>query len=187
MLVAPRLEVLAAQASPVGALGMPIRDWGDLDDPYALVASLVPGARGWRSTTTCGPRRCWRCAPRCPAAEQVLAGPVLSHLRMRKDATEVAALVAAGAAIDRVHAAVPALLRPGRTEREVGADIADLILADGHVRVDFVIVGSGPNGASPHHEVSDRVIERRRRRRRRHRRHDAGRLPQRLHAHLRGG
>jgi Xaa-Pro aminopeptidase len=25
--------------------------------------------------------------------------------------------------------------------------------------VDFVIVGSGPNAASPHHEVSDRVIE----------------------------
>jgi Xaa-Pro aminopeptidase len=27
------------------------------------------------------------------------------------------------------------------------------------VRDDFVIVGSGPNGASPHHEVSDRVID----------------------------
>ncbi len=45
LLVAPRLEVLAAQASPVGALGMGIRAWGELDDPYALVASLVPGAR----------------------------------------------------------------------------------------------------------------------------------------------
>ena len=33
------------------------------------------------------------------------------------------------------------------------------ILAAGHVSVDFVIVASGPNGASPHHEVSDRVIE----------------------------
>ena len=49
-------------------------------------------------------------------------------------------------------------LRPGRTEREVGADIADAILAAGHASVDFVIVGSGPNGASPHHELSDRVI-----------------------------
>src|SRR5690606_16923578 len=33
------------------------------------------------------------------------------------------------------------------------------ILAEGHVRVDFVIVASGPNGASPHHDLSDRVIE----------------------------
>jgi Xaa-Pro aminopeptidase len=71
----------------------------------------------------------------------------------------VKALLDAGAAIDRVHAAVPSLLRPGRTEREVGALIADLIIAEGHVRVDFIIVGSGPNGASPHHEVSDRVLE----------------------------
>jgi len=30
---------------------------------------------------------------------------------------------------------------------------------EGHRSADFVIVGSGPNGADPHHEVSDRVIE----------------------------
>ena len=71
----------------------------------------------------------------------------------------VASLLAAGGAIDSVHAAVPQWLRPGRTEREVGRDIADAILAAGHTTVDFVIVASGPNGASPHHEVSDRVIE----------------------------
>ena len=51
------------------------------------------------------------------------------------------------------------MLRPGRTEREVGQDIAELIIAEGHSTVDFVIVASGPNGASPHHDVSDRVIE----------------------------
>jgi Xaa-Pro aminopeptidase len=50
-------------------------------------------------------------------------------------------------------------LRPGRTEAEVGRDIADAILAEGHSAVNFVIVGSGPNGASPHHQLSDRVIE----------------------------
>jgi Xaa-Pro aminopeptidase len=50
-------------------------------------------------------------------------------------------------------------LRPGRTERDVGTDIARAIVDEGHVNVDFVIVGSGPNGASPHHEVSNRVIE----------------------------
>ena len=158
VLVAPRLEVLAAQASPVGALGLEIRGWGELDDPYALVAELVGDV-----TTVAVDNHMWaekvlalRAA--LPGADQVLAGAAVSHLRMRKDADEVAALMAAGAAIDSVHAAVPGLLRPGRTEREVGADISDLILAAGHVSVDFVIVGSGPNGASPHHEVSDRVI-----------------------------
>ena len=85
---------------------------------------------------------------------------MLRELRMRKDADEVDALRAAGAAIDRVHARMAESLQ-GRAapRREVGADIADAIVDEGHAAVDFVIVGSGPNGASPHHEVSDRVIE----------------------------
>jgi Xaa-Pro aminopeptidase len=78
---------------------------------------------------------------------------------MRKDAAEFAALRVAGAAIDRVHARVGEWLRAGRTETEVGADIAVAIVEEGHTRADFVIVGSGPNGASPHHDVSDRVVE----------------------------
>jgi Xaa-Pro aminopeptidase len=93
-----------------------------------------------------------------PDARQSLAGDVLRELRMRKSPAEVEALRRAGAAIDRVHARVGEWLRPGRTEREIGRDIADAIIAEGHTRVDFVIVGSGPNGASPHHEVSDRVV-----------------------------
>jgi Xaa-Pro aminopeptidase len=94
-----------------------------------------------------------------PNAQEYLASTVLSPLRMRKSAAEIAALREAGEAIDRVHASVPDWLVPGRTERQVGARIAEAILAEGHAQVDFTIVGSGPNGASPHHEVSDRVIE----------------------------
>ena len=54
---------------------------------------------------------------------------------------------------------MPEFLAPGRTEAEVGADIAAAIVEEGHASAAFVIVGSGPNGASPHHELSDRVIE----------------------------
>jgi Xaa-Pro aminopeptidase len=94
-----------------------------------------------------------------PDVDQVLAGPVLRELRMRKDAAEVAELRAAGAAIDRVHARMGEFLKAGRTEEQVGVDIAAAIVEEGHTEAAFVIVGSGPNGASPHHDVSDRVIE----------------------------
>jgi Xaa-Pro aminopeptidase len=94
-----------------------------------------------------------------PGARQVLASAALRELRMRKNPAELAALREAGAAIDRVHARVPGWLKAGRTDREVGTLIAEAILAEGHVQVDFVIVGSGPNAASPHHEVSDRVLQ----------------------------
>jgi Xaa-Pro aminopeptidase len=158
-LVLPRLEVLAAQASPLSGLDVELRPWTELDDPYAMVADAVGPTRRVAVDNHMWAEKVLALRAALPGVDQVLAGPVISELRMRKDADEVAALLGAGAAIDRVHAAVPSLLRAGRTEREVGADIADLILQEGHVRVDFVIVGSGPNGASPHHEVSDRVIE----------------------------
>ncbi len=93
-----------------------------------------------------------------PGSELTLAGETIAQLRMRKSSDEVIALAAAGAAIDRVQGRIAEWLRPGRTENEVAADIAAAIVAEGHERPDFVIVGSGPNGASPHHEASDRVI-----------------------------
>lgn len=93
-----------------------------------------------------------------PGAEQSLAGDVLRELRMRKSPAETEALRRAAGAIDRVHRRIGEWLRAGRTEREVARDVADAVIEAGHTTVDFVIVASGPNGASPHHEVSDRVI-----------------------------
>jgi Xaa-Pro aminopeptidase len=72
----------------------------------------------------------------------------------------VAALREAAAAIDRVHEQLPGLLRPGRTEFEVAADVRAAILAEGHAVADFVIVGSGPNAASPHHGAGERLLQR---------------------------
>jgi D-alanyl-D-alanine dipeptidase len=88
----------------------------------------------------------------------VLATGVLRNLRMLKDSAEIDALRKAGAAIDRVHARVPESLAPGRTEADVAADIAEAIVAEGHSQVAFVIVASGPHGADPHHECSDRQL-----------------------------
>jgi Xaa-Pro aminopeptidase len=95
-----------------------------------------------------------------PAARQELASKALRDLRARKSPAEIAALRAAAEAIDRVHAQVPGWLRPGRTEAEVAVDIGEAILAEGHATADFTIVGSGPNGASPHHTASGRVLQR---------------------------
>ncbi|MGO8955877.1 MAG: M24 family metallopeptidase [Streptosporangiaceae bacterium] len=157
-LVVPRLEVPAAQASPAGRLDLEIVGWDETDDPYSLVARrLGPVAAVGLSD------RMWalmvlRLRAALPSARQELASIALRDLRARKSPAEVAALLAAGQAIDAVHAQVPGWLRPGRTEREVAGDISAAILAAGHVSVDFAIVASGPNGASPHHTAADRVL-----------------------------
>ena len=85
---------------------------------------------------------------------------VMNALRMRKDAAEIAALAAAGAAVDRIAAELQAGEIPlvGRTEAEVSADLGARILAEGHQRVNFAIVAAGENAASPHHHAGDRVI-----------------------------
>jgi Xaa-Pro aminopeptidase len=158
-MVVPRLELPAAQASPAGGLGLELMAWDETDDPYALVAARLGLTSGRVGLSD----RMWalmvlRLRDALAGVSQDLASPALRQLRIRKSAAEVAALRAAGEAIDRVHARVPGWLRAGRTERQVAADIADAIIEEGHATVDFTIVGSGPNAASPHHEVSDRVL-----------------------------
>ncbi len=157
-LVVPELEIAAAEASPVGALGLDLLPWAETDDPYARTANMLGPVAVVAVDDHMWAQKTLGFQAVLPDVSLRLAGPVLGSLRMRKSADEVAALRAAAEAIDSVHEQVPGWLRPGRTEREVAADIERAILAAGHVRVDFVIVGSGPNGASPHHEVSDRVI-----------------------------
>jgi Xaa-Pro aminopeptidase len=165
VLVVPLLERPAALASPVSELGLAVRPWTETEDPFALVAELLGAGAGARTGLRLAvSNRMWaeqvlRFGAAVPGADLRLAGEVLRELRLRKSAAEVAALRRAGAAIDQVHARMGEWLRPGRTEAEVGRDIADAIVAAGHETVSFTIVASGPNGASPHHHLSDRVIE----------------------------
>ena len=97
-----------------------------------MIAARLPAPRrGSRWPTGCGPSRCCGCGPRCPAPSR--AWPPRSSASCgcaRPD--EVDALRRAGQAIDRVHARMAEFLRPGRTEREVGRDIAAAILDEGH-------------------------------------------------------
>lgn len=160
VLLVPRLERSTALVSPFGQLGFELLAWGENDDPYQLIANSI----GNPQAVIAVDNHMW--AERVLALQSsfgaehiVLAAPIIELSRIVKTPTELDHLREAASAIDRVHAQVPELLRPGRTEREVGRDIAELIISEGHEHVDFVIVASGPNAASPHHELSDRVLQ----------------------------
>ncbi|QYN31749.1 Xaa-Pro peptidase family protein [Pseudonocardia sp. DSM 110487] len=157
-LVVPRLEAPGFAGLPLDELGIDVVTWVDGEDPHLLVSDLGGGPSRVGLADAMPAAHVLPLRAAFPDVEQVLAGPVLRELRMRKDAAEVAELRAAGAAIDRVHARMGEFLKPGRTEAQVAADIAEAIVAEGHTEAAFVIVGSGANGASPHHDVSDRVI-----------------------------
>jgi D-alanyl-D-alanine dipeptidase len=80
-------------------------------------------------------------------------------LRAVKDEDELQRLTLAGQAADASYEDIVNVQFAGRRETEVAADLADLLRKHGHSQVDFTVVGSGPNGANPHHEAGERTIE----------------------------
>lgn len=157
-IVVPRLELASLKQSAVPELGVTVRDWVDGEDPYTLVAQALGEGSVTVAVTDAMPALHLLPLADVLGVVPVLATEVLRTMRMVKDPAEVDALRKAGAAIDRVHARVPEFLVPGRTEADVAADIAEAIVAEGHSEVAFIIVGSGPHGADPHHECSDREL-----------------------------
>lgn len=157
-MVVPRLELAALRESAVADLGVSVRDWVDGEDPYRMVGEALGGGPVAAAVTDSMPALHLLPLVDVLQTTPVLATDVLRDLRMIKDPSEIDALRRAGAAIDRVHARVPEFLVPGRTEADVAADIAEAIRAEGHSEVAFIIVGSGPHGADPHHECSDREL-----------------------------
>jgi Xaa-Pro aminopeptidase len=157
--VVPRLELASLKESAIVDLGLSIRDWVDGEDPYELVVAALGGAPAATAVADSMPALHLLPLTARLGTLPMLATDVLRILRMIKDPAEVDVLRRAGAAIDRVHARVPDFLIPGRTEADVAADINAAIIAEGHSEAAFIIVGSGPHGADPHHEVSDRALQ----------------------------
>ncbi|HVC15564.1 MAG TPA: Xaa-Pro peptidase family protein [Acidimicrobiales bacterium] len=139
-----------------------VRPWLDTDDPLDLVSAMVGrgGAGQVGLSDQAWAKTLLGLQARLPKTTLVSASAVTAPLRAVKDDLEVAMLAKAASAADRVASAIQAseVRFVGRTEAEVAGEIARRLLAEGHARVDFTIVGSGPNGASPHHDSSERVI-----------------------------
>lgn len=158
-LVIPRLEAPRVAEQP-GAFTL--RPWNETDDPVAIVASLVGRPAVAAVGDTMWARFLVELLGHWPSdrTRYVRGTEVMNELRMRKDAAEIAALQAAGAAADRVAAQLHAGDIPlaGRSEAEVSADISARLLAEGHDVVNFAIVAAGENAASPHHHPGARVI-----------------------------
>jgi Xaa-Pro aminopeptidase len=156
-LLVPTLERPAALASPVGGW-LEVLGWTDGQDPYAAAARLLAGRR-FAITDQTWASHVLGLQSSAPRISLVPAGEALPLLRAVKDADELGALRAVGAAADRAFGEIVDARFEGRRETDLAADLADALRASGHETVDFTIVGSGPNGASPHHEAGDRAIE----------------------------
>ncbi|HJP89541.1 MAG TPA: Xaa-Pro peptidase family protein [Candidatus Limnocylindrales bacterium] len=160
-LVVPRLESMAAGGCPAAAQGLvEVEAWEETEDPYALVArELAPEPGRLLVDAALPARHLLALQGALPERSFGLATDVMRDLRIVKGADEVALLRRAAHAADRVVAQIAAGPLLGRTEADVSREVRERLVAEGHEAASFAIVASGPNGASPHHEASDRVIE----------------------------
>ena len=162
-LVVPALE--APRVVPIPEV-FSLRPWSETEDPVEIVASLVRKQTAPSPVLAVGDRTWARFVlglqSALPSASWRPASLVTGPLRAVKDAAEIEALARVAASADKVAEALLAGEIPlaGRTEREVSAEISRRLLEEGHEHVNFAIVASGPNAASPHHEASDRRIGR---------------------------
>lgn len=153
-LVVPELEAPRVERDNAFAM----IGWTETEDPVGIVADLTGpvsrvsiGDETW-ATFLIGLQE------RMPGARFESASALMSGLRIRKDDTEIAALRAAGAAVDGVVDELAEMRFGGKRERDLARELTELTLDSGHESVDFAIVASGPNGASPHHEPGERMM-----------------------------
>jgi Xaa-Pro aminopeptidase len=154
-LVVPELEAPRVEERPFR-----IQAWKEIQDPVALIADLIPAVKIAAIGDQTWSIFLLRLIEQFLSTTFVSATPVTRPLRIRKDDEEVAALREAAAAADRVVARLAEEQFSGRTERQLSRRVSQMTIEEGHELSSFWIVASGANGASPHHEPGDRVMER---------------------------
>jgi Xaa-Pro aminopeptidase len=157
-MLVPRLERPDAEDA-AGVSTLRLVDWTDGSDPYEAAAQLLAANGRYALSDSAWAMHLLGLQRRLPRSSYVSMTSDLPMLRAIKDAAEIERLAAAGAAADQTYEEIVKVRFAGRSETELGADLASLLRQFGHSQVDFTVVGSGPNGANPHHEIGDRVIE----------------------------
>lgn len=134
--------------------------WNESDDPVRMIGDLAGTAsrigvsdRMWASLLL-------RMQHQFSKAQFESASSITGPIRAIKDDFEIGMLTSAGAAADVVATALVRgeISMIGRREIDVSREISQRLIDAGHARVNFAIVGSGPNAASPHHEPGERRI-----------------------------
>ncbi|MFI6153296.1 aminopeptidase P family protein [Kitasatospora sp. NPDC051170] len=156
-LVVPKLERPDAEKA-AGVPALRLLDWTDGEDQYAAVTPLLDPAGRYGVSDNAWAMHLLGLQAALPGVGFTSLTETLPMLRAVKDAEELARLAAAGGAADAAYRRILEVGFAGRRETDVAADLGALLIQYGHSQVDFTVVGSGPNGADPHHEADERVI-----------------------------
>ena len=158
----PRLVVPGLEAPRVTVPddAFDVVGWAESDDPIALIDGYLADAQSVAIGDETWTRFVLELQDANPSRSFVGASGLMAELRMRKSPDEIVALRNVARTVDAVVDEIADVRFSGRTEQSISRELIERTTTLGHDTMDFWIVASGPNGASPHHEPGDRVIER---------------------------
>lgn len=156
-LVVPGLEAPRVRPRPSVFSIVP---WDDSTEPVGVIASLLPREGEVMVSDDMWAMHALGLQRASPGLTLTAVNEALGGLRAVKSPAEREALAVVGALADEVAAQLQGggIELIGRTEAEIADDIAQRLLDVGHETVEFVIVASGPNAASPHHHPGARRV-----------------------------
>lgn len=156
-LLVPKIEMPEVPRSEA----FDVRGWTDDQDPVAMIVEMIQGARRVLVSDEIWGHYLLRLIALMPDTQFVSLSDGLGGLRSVKSDNEMQALQTVGALANEVAAQIQRGEVPlvGRTELEIQADVTERLLAIGHEQVEFCIVASGPNSASPHHNPTERIVQ----------------------------
>ena len=158
VLVIPELEAPRVTAMPEL---FKIHPWKETEDPVSIVIDLLRGLETVAIGDTTWSRFTIDILNYLPKLQLTKASNITSKLRAVKREDELLRLQQASSAVDRIARRLQSgeidLL--GKTEKQISDEIGRQIILEGHHKVNFAIVASGENAASPHHEPGERIVK----------------------------
>lgn len=135
--------------------------WTDSKGPEAALAESFLNGKKINTIAVDGSMRADFLLPllsKCNPGKVISADPVISRLRIKKSAREIAALKKAALQADRIMQKGIDACRPGVKEEEVAWLIEEAFRKDGAESVEFTLVASGANASSPHHKSGEKKL-----------------------------
>lgn len=154
----PALEAESARQQT----DLPFFEWADDTGPQAAFDQLLDRF-GIGNASSIALDECMRAdhaalvTDRLPAAKRQFSETTLGALRMRKEPSEYEILKRNAQVADTAMQAAWAAMAPGMTENQV-AEIIRKSFDTQDAKPLFTIIGSGANGAFPHHQTGDTIL-----------------------------
>lgn len=141
---------------------IPFMEWSDADGPKRALADALAvvdgsGVRRVVLDETMRTDFALLLLDAIPGAKPSFGERTVGALRMVKDAGEYAELKMNAGIADRALEAAFAVIRPGISEKEIAAIVRAHFASEGAEPM-FTIIGTGPNGAFPHHHTGDTLL-----------------------------